>query len=253
MRQRIARASQYLGERLADQKVLVAAFRDLLNAIEPDHARPRARSLVALSVEAGHDGKWFPSRLRNVLADDAFAIAAERGEPPPEDPHQLAGATPDERIALAEGLLSRPARRSDVVVWLRFLSANLRWPPVLEIGDHVTLFDARWLRSVLGNDPTQLEERAPEAITEDEGHSVGLFVGDDERSDDRPAVFIRVVVAGSTASWARAIARRTADTLSGIASLYGTRHGYGSSTTPTSQSPATVALATASLHRRPPS
>jgi hypothetical protein len=222
LRQRIARASQYLGRRLADEKVLVAAFRDLLNAIEPDHARARARSLVALSVEAGHDGKWFPSRLRNVLADDAFAIAAERGEPPPEDSHQPAGATPDERTALAEGLLSRPARRSDVVVWLRFLSANLRWPPVLEIGDHVTLFDARWLRSVLANDPTQLEGRAPEAITEDEGHSVGLFVGDDERSEDRPAVFIRVVVAGSTGSSARATARRTADTLSGIASLYGT-------------------------------
>lgn len=230
LRRRIERATNHLSRAYGDGPALVAAFRDLQNAKNLDQAETAARLLVALTEVAGHDRQWFPSRLRNVLADDGYAVAAERGTALPDDAQTRAGATPSERVELVEDILRRPAEKGDVVVWLRFLNADLGWPPLLHIGKSVCLFEGRWLRSVLAQRPSQIEDTAPEAV-DDDSFNLRLFVRVDseandesaERDEERPSyVYIRVAAAHSTASQGLSIARRTADALSGVASLYGT-------------------------------
>lgn len=227
MRRRIEKAATRLQVKIVRGPVLCAAFEDVRIAQAPDAATTAARLFVAFCGEAGHDPLWFPSRLRSILADDGFAIAAERGESLPADPDAAAGATPEERIALVEKLINEPPVRGEAIVWLRFAHAKLGWPPTLALGDRVTLFDDNWIRSVLQHDPAQLSAYAPDADSDDENFDVKLFVGeepDEESQGDRDrAVIARVVVPSATAAEAHQVARRTADAIAGLASLYGTR------------------------------
>lgn len=227
MRRRTAKAATRLQSKIVRGSVLCAAFNDVISAPTPDAATGAARLFVALSSEAGHDSRWFPSRLRSILSDDAFAIAAERAEPQPADPHESAGATPEERLALVEKLIRDPPSRGEAIVWLRFAHAKLGWPPTLALGERVTLFDDDWLRSVLHNDPGQLSAYAQDADSDDTNFDVKLFVGEEADEESPPrrhrSVFARVVVPSATATEAQQVARRTADAIAGLASLYGTR------------------------------
>jgi hypothetical protein len=224
LRRRIARATQSLARKVSDGELLGAAFEDVAETTFAEASLAYAELFVALCAEVGHDPRWFPSRVRSILADDAYAISVERGEPARDQRSERAGASPDERIAIVRRLLAEPPSRGDVAVWLRFANAALGWPPILDIGDSVKLFEARWLRAVMHNDRAQLEPHAPEAMSERSGHDIELFVGEepDEEERDDPWVFVRVVVHDSTAVHALRTARRTADAISGLATLYGT-------------------------------
>ena len=226
MRRRTANAATRLKAKIVRGPVLYAAFEDIINAPNPETATAAADLFVALFSEAGHNPRWFPSRLRSILSDDAFAIAAERDKPQPAEPHASAGATPEERLSLVEKLIKEPPSRGEAIVWLRFAHANLGWPPTLALGERVTLFDDDWLRSVLHNDPGQLSAYAHDADSDDKNFDVKLFVGEeaDEASPQRlRSVFARVVVPSATAAEAHGVACRTADAIAGLASLYGTR------------------------------
>lgn len=226
LRRRTAKAATRLQAKVVHGSVLYAAFEDIINAPTSDAATAAARLFVALANEAGHDRQWFPSRLRSILSDEAFAIAAERDEPVSADPHASAGTTPEERLALVGKLIREPPRRSEAIVWLRFAHAKLGWPPTLALGQHVTLFDDEWLRSVLHHDPAQLSEYAEDANSEEKSFDVRIFVGEEANQesprDRHRSVFARVVVPSATAAEAEQIARRTADAIAGLASLYGT-------------------------------
>jgi hypothetical protein len=96
LRRRIEHAAAALAERLSHGPVLVAAFRDLVNAEGRACARARAGVLVALGAEAGHDARWFPARLGRVLGDDALTIAREYELQRPEDVREPAGVPPED-------------------------------------------------------------------------------------------------------------------------------------------------------------
>jgi hypothetical protein len=222
LRRRIGHGANALTERLEKGETRLAAFRDIVSTSDPDVATEYARLFVALCGWAGRDEHWFPSRLRSLLADDSYAVAAERKDSLPKQPPGTAGTSPDERIAMAEAMVCRQPQRGEVIVWLRFSHAKLGWPPLLELGPHVRLFDDHWLRSVLSGEASQIEEHAPEAA--DEYSDVRSLVGEESEvtDDDKRSVFIRVVVADATGPQGREIARQTADAISGLASLYGT-------------------------------
>lgn len=232
LRRRVELMANHLVKTLGEGFALVAAFHDLRDATDIDQAEVAARLLVALTEAAGHDRRWFPSQLRSVLADDGHAVATARGAALPDDVHAGAGSSLVERLELVEDALRRPPERGDVVVWLRFANADLGWPPLLRLGTSVCLFEEKWVRSVLANDPNQLLDIAPEAVDHEESFDLRLFVGGEPEGDgseeatpkdERTSyVYIRIAVTLSTTSQAEAIARRTADALSGVASLYGT-------------------------------
>lgn len=228
MRRRTAIATERIQSRLLSRDALQASLEDVIDAATPDAADRLASLLVAIAAGVGHEPQWFPSRLGSVLADNAFEIAAARGDDlPASGPRDVAGASLDERVALAKQLTQEVPARADVVIWLRFRHAELGWPPTLELGEHVTLFDDEWLRAVIANDPVQLTALAPDIAAASEHHSIRNLLGvDGEPESPRRAersVFVRVLVTSATMAEAVQLARRTADAVAGLASLYGTR------------------------------
>lgn len=230
LRRRIDNVVHRLHSAQSTGETLVAAFRDLTSARDWETAQGAARHLVALSELAGHDSTWFPSRLEGILADGPMSISAERGTKPPEDPHGSAGLSPSDRVELVESILREPASASQVVVWLKFANASLGSPPTLKIGNEVHLFSDDWLRASLLEGGEQLAAIAPEAIDEHKAFELRLFAGtpgasgddEDEASHERAAcVYMRIVQPESTATHALAVARLTADVLSGLVCLYG--------------------------------
>lgn len=224
LRRRIAHAAQSLTRKMNDGELLGAAFEDVIESASAKEPLAYAKLFTALCAEVGHDPRWFPSRVTSILADDAYAISAERGKPERRQVGERAGSTPDERVSLIRRLLAEPPSRGEVVVWMRFANADLGWPPILDIGDSVKLFADQWLRAAIRNDLDQLEPHAPEAMSEEAEHDIKLFVGDEPGEEERDvsSVFIRILVSDSTAAQALRTARRTADAISGLATLYGT-------------------------------
>jgi hypothetical protein len=249
LRRRIERVSDHLASAINDADVRVAAFQDLLTAPDLDSATEAGETLLAVLDAAGFEKTWYPQRLRSLLAGHAHAVAAERGEPMPSAPMDDAGAAAAELAVLAIDRLRKPPVRDDVVVWMRFVHAALIGRPELSLGEGVVLYQDRWLRETLNTDPDFLSVKAPEAIaagadlfelrlfagadtgfdevTQPEAReaaglkSAHVDVGTDE-TEDETAVFLRVAVSDATIAEARGVARRTADVLSGLASLYGT-------------------------------
>lgn len=226
---RIERAATGIYNRQREKESVLAAFHDLLDSEDYEHAEVAARLVLSLAELIGHDRQRLPQRLRPILEDRSYAIASQRGLNRPDEPNALAGTRPEERITLVEDALGRAPRPGEVIVWLRFANADLGPQQSFPIGDRVTLFDERWLRSVIKTRRGALADTAPEALQEEAAFDIALLVGDlDEEGTDESTpspsqcVVVRVVVEEATPSQAEAIARRTADAISGMASLYGT-------------------------------
>lgn len=220
---RLAHVANHLSANLKLGSTLRAAFDDLAGAESPSEIENRAALLISLIQSAGHDPHWFPRRIGAILADDAASIAAARGdESGPDDPMARAGCDPETRFELARDVLGESPETGTVVVWLRFAHAFLGWPPLIELGPDVTVFDDQWLHSSLKPGPSQELTRLAPETSRQEGWDVKRFVGDIEPDRKESKVFLRVSVDAATTFEAHNIARRTGDTIAGLASLYGT-------------------------------
>lgn len=236
LRRRLARLATALRESLLTDDALTGAWGDLLNARGWRQSRSAARVLLRLAETRGHAAESLATRLGRILADNADALAVERGEKPEEGAfRRTAGSTIEERLSLAETAIISIPQRGKAVVWLLYAFARRLWPPVLEVGAQVTLYDVEWLRSVVqtGNAayplPPELEADLqsislllppldPEVPKEGPLPPLGPRPKEDE---EVPRVAVRLDLGSVQIAKAEAVARSSAEALVALADLQG--------------------------------
>lgn len=223
MRRRLQRSASAIRSELLQDASLLAAWTDLLESTGPSAAASSARLLLRLGELHGHAADSLIRRLRSILSDEYFAVTLARGETPSraEVPNS-ADASVTERIQLATGILTELPRRADVVVWLLYALAPKLWPPILEIGERVTLYDVEWLHAA--SESPNPAYPVPGELTEN-GFGISAITGDRGKSSDDPNavpyVAARISLGKVRVSEAEAIARRSAEALIALASLHG--------------------------------
>ncbi|WP_327591398.1 hypothetical protein OHA25_60725 (plasmid) [Nonomuraea sp. NBC_00507] len=134
---------------LKDQRALQAAWKDLWSKCGKLEASAEAIAVrrdlfLALAQLAGHNLGQLTSTLRDVLADDAWAVAGVRavlGDPAPDDFDEdkdevpRAGLRATERATLCERFLTLPPSTHSHVVWLAYEKASMFLKPVASLGD----------------------------------------------------------------------------------------------------------------------
>lgn len=234
LRRRLRRASATAHELALSPELLSSAWRRFGDWADAGNERadPAVGTLRDLLALHGHDAVEVLGRVRDVLHDVAYVIAQETGEVESDAGVARAGLPAGERLALAETALRRPATwRDDGVVWLEYLQADLRFPWTLELGPSVTLYDAKFLRSMIHEAPE--DERMPPELREQSRSTLTIWLDAYDREEasraDRtvpgdPRVFLRVEPGPMAEARLLAAARETADFLTGFASLYADNH-----------------------------
>jgi hypothetical protein len=233
MKRRLELAAESLRSALLSEEALGAAWRDLINSEGVRDSRRAARLLGRLTALAGHGGDLF-DRLERILGDDGYAIAHARGQPLPPAHDAPGGASATERLALAEAQIASLPRSGEVVVWLLFAFAPKMWPPVLEVGERLTLYDVGWLRQVCENSGSAAYPVAPEV--EEEPRVLSFLLPAIEKpkegplpplrpravdADEKvPRVAIRLDLGEVRISEAEALARSSAEALIALADLH---------------------------------
>jgi len=226
-RSAVTQAESELRASLAEPAAFVAAWHDFVQAVRQRSFERERRTLAVLSSVSELQGKpWRPlsNRIWRLLGDDLDEINAIRaeiaGEAPPDPvlPPQRAHEPPAVRLRLAEQALAPPAPSGALVVWLAFVRAHVR-PIVVEVGGSVTLYEGRWLRSVLENwdESAHAHDRVPNEIRTHRDVCLGAW--ETERLEEDFAL-IRVVLPKGPVSAALDEARATAAALLRLAAFY---------------------------------
>ncbi|HEX5374944.1 MAG TPA: hypothetical protein VFW48_02190 [Solirubrobacterales bacterium] len=233
MQRRLELAAESIRSALLREQTLGAAWRDLIIAEGVRESRGAARVLSRLTALAGHGGDLF-ERLQRILADDGHAIAIARGEPLPPNFDAPGGASGKERLQLAEAQITSLPRSGEVVVWLLFAFAPKMWPPVLEVGERLTLYDVGWLRQVcerggsasyrvapeVEEDPRFLSVLLPTVEKPKEGPLPPLAPRAVDADEKVPRVAVRLDLGEVRISEAEALARSSAEALVALADLH---------------------------------
>ena len=233
-KRRLELAADSIRAALLDEEALGAAWKDLLEAEGIRDSRKAARLLSGLTGLAGHGAQLF-DRLQRILADDGFEIALARGEEPPVSHEERGGASPQERVGLAKTQITALPPSGEAVVWMLFAFAPKMWPPVLEVGERLTLYDVSWLRAVCENggraaypvapeveaDPRFLSLLLPEVEKPKEGPLPPLAPRAVDADEKVPRVAIRLDLGEVRISEAESLARSSAEALVALADLHG--------------------------------
>ncbi len=223
MKRRLQRAATGIGAELLEDATLLAGWEDLLACTGPDSATSAARLLLRMGEIHGHAAESLTKRLRAVLADEQLEISLIRGEDPTVSRlGNKAGTSVSERLQLAESVLTDLPRRANVVVWLFFALAPKLWPPILKVGDRVTLYDVAWLHATEGSPNPGYP--VPEELANLE-RGISTLVLDRGKANDNPNtvpyVAARIGLEDVRVSDAEEIARSSAEALVALASLHG--------------------------------
>jgi hypothetical protein len=236
LRRRLTRLAAALRESLIVDEALRGAWGDLLAARGWRQSRAMARILLRLAESRGHAGESLATRLGRILTDNAHALAVERGEKPEEgDFHRSANSTIEERLALADVAIVSIPQLGEAVVWLLYAFAPRLWPPALEVGARVTLYDVEWLRSVMqsGNaayplppeleaDPQSLSLLLPPLDPEPPREGPLPPLGPTPKENEEvPRVAVRLDLGSVQIAEAEALARSSAEALVALADLHG--------------------------------
>lgn len=236
LRRRLARLAATLGDSLVGDEALRGAWNDLLAARGWEQSRAMAKILLRLGESRGHASESLAIRLRRILADNAYAVSVERGEKSKEgDLLRSANSTTEERLALAETIIFSIPQMGEAVVWLLYAFAPRLWPPVLEVGPRVTLYDVEWLRSVMqsGNaayplppelevDLQSLSLLLPPLESEPPKEGPLPPLGTKPKEDEPvPRVAVRLDLGSVQIAQAEALARSSAEALVALADLHG--------------------------------
>jgi hypothetical protein len=144
LRERLSQCTDTLTERAALPNTLMAAWGDLMAAAQDsDLAATGARGLLSLATWIGHDTHSFVRCITQALdGEHAMRIDGELVSPE-------TGAPLEERLAAARAAVAVAPARAHMIVWLRFQLAQIRWPPVIPIGEDISIYRGDWLRSCL--------------------------------------------------------------------------------------------------------
>jgi hypothetical protein len=205
-----AASAQVLRQVLVGEAGVKGAWRDVLDSFESE--APYERCLERLGilrevVEArGHSWEVEAEMIARVINDSAeYAARAGAEVPPPREGKRYqiegrAGLSEEERLALIETSLSRPAGDEEIVVWLLISDAVVS-EKVIDLGT-VRFFDARTVRSRLLAGPI---DPRPFGLPEDlENFLAARFLEDVDPEEQ--AVLARVEVRSGRAgavTWAR--------------------------------------------------
>jgi hypothetical protein len=226
-RRRLEEASRTLGSNLLREDMLLAAWKDIVDASETKQAVSRARLLLALGLMRGDPPESLVRRVRGILGNHYLDVTHARGEAPNRsedgDYPRRAEASCDERLRLAEGSLGRLPGEGEVIVWLLYALAPKMQPPLLKVGEKVSLFDAEWLGRAMES-PESAAYPVPEELKA-EGIAKRLITRNREFSAEDPDPVTRVAVRFDLGrvrlSEAEEIARSSAEALIALASLVG--------------------------------
>lgn len=233
-KRRLELAAASIRAALLDEEVLSAAWMDLLEAEGLGDSRKAARLLSGLTGLAGHGAQLF-DRLQRILADDGLEIAQARGEELPASYEDVGGASPQERVELVKTQITALPPSGRAVVWMLFAFAAKMWPPVLDVGERLTLYDVSWLRLVSANGGQAAYPVAPEVETNP--HFLSLLLPRVEKPKEGPLpplappavdahekvprVAIRLDLGEVRISEAEDLARSSAEALVALADLHG--------------------------------
>lgn len=222
LRRRMHRASSAVKAALLNDTALTAAWSDLIDAEGPLASADAARQLLAIGALRGHAPSSLVSQLQDVLRNEPYGIAFLRGDDPPDDPDSPADASVEERLKLSEGVLTAIPRQGDVVVWLTYAFTPKLWPPILQVGDRLTLYDVPWLRSVVDQGGTNSYELPPEFEGNLRGLSLFLpYMKEGDTEEPIPRVAVRLNLGTTLIAEAESIARSSAEALVALAGLFG--------------------------------
>jgi hypothetical protein len=212
LRNRLRELAESMQDGLARAAARDAAWQDLLaRCSSPDEARRAARRLIVLVEWAGHDVSEIRNHLQGILAGGHVGPLAPSW-------HRLRRAR--ERVAEDPPIAT-------VAVWLRMLFAPVGDPPAIDVGRHVRVFRADWLRSIV---EAEDHPDSPSDLALDDGILRDFClrrVGTDRDADDDddrtaiPTALVRVELTEVSRADFVALARRTAATLGALGTLYG--------------------------------
>ncbi len=224
LRERLSQCTDAIRKRAAVPSALMAAWDDVVaSAVDRDSAVAVARGCLSLATWMGHDADLFVSRITRALdGEEAMRIDGELVSPP-------TGVRFEERLSAARAAVAVEPATVHMTVWLRFRLAQIRWPPVIPIGEEVRIYRGDWLRSYLcASAPHQ--ELPSEAIGEDASF-LRDFCGVERAHveaggpphdpNEIPTAYIRVVVGDQFAARAVDIARSNAEALAALGAVYG--------------------------------
>jgi hypothetical protein len=224
LRERLCQCTHDIAKRAAEPNVLMAVWDDLVaSAHNRDLAVAVARGFLSLATWIGHDADWFVRRITQALdGEEAMRIDGELVSPE-------TGTPLEERVSAARAAVAVEPARAHMTVWLRFQLAQIRWPPVIAIGEDVRIYRGDWLRSCLCA-PTSHHELPAEATGDDVGF-LRDFCGVEQAQleagwpahdpNEIPTAYIRAVVGDQLAARAVDIARSNAEALAALGAVYG--------------------------------
>ena len=210
--------------------VLVAAWRDLLDAVKQAHAADDAAArFLSIAAWLGHTPEELKRRVESDLFDGRTPVLDRRA---PAIGEALAPRPIQDRLDAIERYLAQPLRRGRAIVWLRYQLARVdseaRGFPVICIGDAVTIYQGDWLRACVFH--TEPDRGLPPETAGPDAWTFRMFLGlpqDQEASleiepRERPTAYIRIDVGEQVLAGAIDIARANAEALAALGTLYGT-------------------------------
>src|SRR5450755_2171063 len=132
-----------------------------------------------------------------------------------------------DRLSAARAAVAAEPARAHMTVWLRFRLAQIRWPPVITIGEEVRIYRGDWLRSCLCA-PAPHHDLPAEAVGEDvdalrefcDVEPADVEAGGPPHDPTEiPAAYIRVVVGDQFAARAVSIARSNAEAIAALGAV----------------------------------
>jgi hypothetical protein len=222
-RRELRRAATALESAIHQSQLLRSAWGRVArwSVVDPDRADEGIAALRDLVAVRGHDAHRLLTLVEHILADSEWAVATARGVPQREQ--QLAGATAAQRLDLARDKLMTAEPATASVVWLEYLQATVRWPPMLRLGEHVTLFNADYLRQAIYEQ--RLGDEIPKELEDPLATGLPIWMGafDQEEAATAqhgdPRVFIRIQLGELPAPRLLEAARETAEFLPAYAAL----------------------------------
>ena len=227
LRAALVTAERDLRAVLAKPAALGACWADLIRAVKNSDLEREQHALALLASLSELHGKPFrplSRRLWLVLGDDLNEINAIRAElagqprPVPVLPPRPALEPAADRLSLAQQTLSLPAPSGDLIVWLAFVRAHVRSARV-QVGPAVTLFEGRWLRSVLERweDAAHAHEQIPAEVV---AHRDTCLEAWETERPDADFALVRIVIGTGPIAAALDEARATAAALIRLAAFY---------------------------------
>lgn len=224
LRERLFRCAGDITRRAESPSGLMAAWEDVVaSAAERDVAARAARAFLSLATWMGHDADGIVRAITRALdGEEAMRIDGGLVSPPTVVPL-------GERLQAARAAVAVEPAMVQMMVWLRFRLAQIRWPPTIFIGEEARIYSGDWLRSCLCA-ASSCQDLPPEAAGPDASY-LREFCGVEQAHveaggpphdpNEIPTAYIHVALGEQLAARGVEMARSNAEALAAFGAVYG--------------------------------